>query len=123
MITYDDFEKVDIRVGKVIKVEEFPEAINPSYILTIDFGGEIGVKKSSGQFKGAYPNMTVIEGRLVIGVVNFPPKKIGPFESIFIKIATTKHNRLSIIKKIISALFISRAGNNRIFNFIRNADS
>ena len=81
MITYDDFEKVDIRVGKVIKVEEFPEAINPSYILTIDFGGEIGVKKSSGQFKGAYPNMTVIEGRLVIGVVNFPPKKIGPFES------------------------------------------
>jgi tRNA-binding protein len=81
MISWKDFEKVDIRVGRVIKVEDFPEARNPSYKLTIDFGSEIGVKKSAGQFVGAYPDKKEMKGRLVLAVVNFPPKQIGPFKS------------------------------------------
>lgn len=81
MITWEDFEKVDIRVGKIVKVEDFPEARNPSYIFTIDFGSEIGLKKSAGQFVNAYPDKEKLVGRLVMGVVNFEPKRIGPFLS------------------------------------------
>lgn len=77
MITCEDFEKVDIRVGKIIEVEDYPEARNPSYKLKIDFGSEIGVKKSVGQFP---PNYTKSElmNKLVACVVNFPPRQIGP---------------------------------------------
>lgn len=79
-ISYGDFDKVDIRVGRVIKVEDFPEARKPAYKLTIDFGSEIGIKKSSGQF---VKNQTKEEllGKQIICVVNFPPKQIGPFTS------------------------------------------
>ena len=80
-ITYQDFQKVDIRVGRVVKVEDFPEAKNPSYKLTIDFGPEVGVKVSSGQFVGAHPIKEKLVGKFVLGVVNFPPKQIGPFIS------------------------------------------
>ncbi|MBI2028077.1 MAG: tRNA-binding protein [Candidatus Levybacteria bacterium] len=79
-INYSDFEKVDIRVGKVIEVEDFPEARKPAYKLTIDFGPEIGIKKSSVQVVDLY-NKEELEGILVMGVVNFPPKQIGPFMS------------------------------------------
>lgn len=79
-ITYDDFEKVDIRVGKIISVEDFPEARKPAYKLTVDFGAEIGTKKSSAQITHHYTKAD-LEGRLVLGVVNFPPKQIGPFMS------------------------------------------
>ena len=81
MISWEDFEKVDIRVGKIIEVEDFPEARSPSYTLSIDFGSEIGVKKSAGQFVRAYPKGEEFVGRLVLGVVNCPPKQIGPFVS------------------------------------------
>ena len=80
LITYEDFEKVDIRLGKVIKVEDFPEARNPAFKLTIDFGDEVGVKKSSAQLPGAHTKKE-LEGKLVMAVVNFPPKQIGPFVS------------------------------------------
>jgi tRNA-binding protein len=80
LITYDDFAKVDIRVGRVTKAEEFPQARKPAYKLTIDFGPEIGTKRSSVQITEHY-QLENLEGRLVMGVVNFPPKQIGPFVS------------------------------------------
>lgn len=80
MISYDDFQKVDIRVGRITSVEEFPEARKPAYKLTIDFGPEIGTKKSSVQIVSNYTKEELLN-TLVLGVVNFPPKQIGPFIS------------------------------------------
>ena len=79
MVSYDDFEKIDIRVGKIIQVDDFPQARKPAYKLTIDFGPEIGIKRSSAQITN-YPKEELL-GKLVIGVVNFPPRQIGPFRS------------------------------------------
>ena len=80
MITYEDFEKVDIRVGKIIEVKDFPEAKKPAYKLKIDFGKEIGIKTSSVQAVGAHTKEE-LEGKLVCCVVNFPPKKVADFSS------------------------------------------
>lgn len=80
MATIDDFQKLDIRVGKVLVVEDFPEAKKPAYKLQIDFGSEIGVKNSSVQITALYKKENLI-GKLVLGVVNFPPRQIGPFVS------------------------------------------
>lgn len=79
-ITNDDFEKVDIRVGKITEINDFPEARKPAYQLTIDFGSEIGIKKSSVQAVGAHAKEELL-GSLVCCVVNFPPKKVAHFES------------------------------------------
>jgi len=79
-ITFDEFMKVDIRVGQVIKAEPFPEARKPAYRLTIDFGPEIGTKSSSAQITHHY-TLDQLHGRKVAAVVNFPPRQIGPFMS------------------------------------------
>ena len=79
-ITWDDFSKVEIRVGTIIAVEDFPKARFPAYKLMVDFGAEIGVKKSSAQITDIYGKEDLL-GKQVVGVVNFPPKQIGPFMS------------------------------------------
>ncbi len=79
-IIYDDFEKVDIRVGTIIEVQEFPEARRPAYKLFVDFGAPIGVKKTSAQVTVHYTPETLL-GRQVAAVVNFPPRQIGKFMS------------------------------------------
>ena len=79
-ITFDDFMKVDIRIGTIVDVSDFPEARKPAYKLKIDFGGEIGVKKSSAQITVHYSRED-LAGRKVAAVVNFPPRQIGPFMS------------------------------------------
>ena len=79
-ISWSDFDKVELRVGTIIEVEEFPEARKPAYKLKVDFGDEIGIKKSSAQITGIY-NKAELVGTQVLGVVNFPSKQIGPIRS------------------------------------------
>lgn len=79
-IEYADFEKIDIRMGTIVDVKDFPEARKPAYKLKIDFGQEIGIKTSSAQIKNLYSLRGLI-GKQVVCVVNFHPKKIGPFIS------------------------------------------
>lgn len=79
-IGWEDFTRVELRVGRVLEAEPFPEARRPAYRLRVDFGPEIGVRKSSAQITDLY-EAAELEGRLVVGVVNFPPKQIGPMMS------------------------------------------
>jgi len=79
-ITFTDFDRVDIRVGRIVAAEPFPEARKPAYKLTIDFGPALGTRRSSAQLTQRYAREE-LEGRLVIAVVNFPPRQIGPFMS------------------------------------------
>jgi len=79
-ISYGDFDKIDIRVGRIVDVQDFPEARKPAFKLKIDFGPAIGVKKSSAQVTTHYSKADLL-GRLVVAVVNFPPRPIGPYMS------------------------------------------
>ena len=79
-ITWSDFERVELRIGTILEAAEFPEARKPAWKMRIDFGSEIGIRMSSAQITALYSKEDLI-GRQIVGVVNFPPKKIGPFRS------------------------------------------
>ena len=97
MITYSDFQKVEMRVGKILSCEPFPEARKPAYKLTIDFG-EFGTKKSSAQVTDLYSIQDLI-GRLVVCVTNFPPKQIGPFISEVLTLGVSDEKSRVILLK------------------------
>jgi len=98
MATIEDFLELDIRVGRIVQVEDFPEARKPAYKLTIDFGKEIGTKKSSAQIVTNYTKED-LQDRLILGVVNFPPRQIGPFISEVLTLGVPDENgELVLIK-------------------------
>lgn len=96
MAIYDDFEKLEIRVGKIVSVDDFPEARKPAYKLTIDFGPEIGVKHSAAQLVKNYSKENLL-GKMVLGVVNFPPRQIGPFMSEVLTLGVPGENHECIL--------------------------
>ncbi|MDH3440164.1 MAG: tRNA-binding protein [Gammaproteobacteria bacterium] len=79
-ISWDDFQKVELRIGTITAVEDFPEARRPAWKLSVDFGDEVGVRRASAQITDLYEFKDLL-GKQVLGVVNFPPKQIGPFMS------------------------------------------
>jgi tRNA-binding protein len=81
MIEFDDFARVDMRVGRIVEVLPFPEARKPSYKLRIDFGADLGERVSSAQLTATYPDRSTLIGRQVVAVVNFPPRRIAGFAS------------------------------------------
>jgi tRNA-binding protein len=95
-ITFNDFLKVDIRVGSILKAETFPEARKPAYKLWIDFGPSIGTKKTSAQITDNYTLAELI-GRQVLAVVNFPPRQIGPFMSEVLTLGVTDNKGAVIL--------------------------
>ncbi len=101
VIGWDDFAKVDIRVGKIIEVEEFPEARRPAWKLRIDLGPELGVKRSSAQITNY--SMAELTGRLVLAVVNFPPRQIGPFWSEVLTLGTYRENEVLLVSPELGA--------------------
>ncbi len=95
-ITWDHFQNVEIRVGTIIDVQSFPEARVPAYKITADFGPEIGIKKSSAQITTLYTKEELLN-KQIIGVVNFPPKQIGPFISEFLVTGFVQENGAVIL--------------------------
>lgn len=97
MATFDDFSKLDIRVGEIIKAEVFEKAKRPAYKLWVDFGEEIGIKKSSAQITNLY-SVEELEGKQVLGVVNFPPRQIADFMSEVLVLGTYSKEGVVLIK-------------------------
>lgn len=107
LISYADFEKVDVRVGVIIKVEDFPRARNPSYRITVDFGTEIGTKQSSAQYTNYTPEELM--GKQVVAVVNFPPKNIAGFQSECLILGVpTEDNKVSLLSPTKPAILGSK---------------
>ncbi len=95
-ITFTDFEKVEMRVGTILEVHDFPEARKPAYQLVIDFGTEIGIKKSSAQITKRYQKEDLI-GKQIIAVVNFPKKQIGKFMSECLVLGSVKEDEVVLL--------------------------
>lgn len=95
-LSWDDFQKVDMRVGTILEVSDFPQARNPSYILKIDFGSKLGVRKSSAQITSLY-SKEELKGKQVIAVVNFPKKQIGPFMSECLVLGAVRGEDVTIL--------------------------
>jgi tRNA-binding protein len=96
MASFDDFQKLDIRVGRIIEAEDFPEAKKPAYKLKIDLGGEIGIKASSVQVVKNYKKES-LKGKLVLCAVNFQPRKIGPFLSEVLTLGVPDQNKECVL--------------------------
>jgi tRNA-binding protein len=97
VIDIDQFQAVDMRVGRVVAVDDFPEARVPAWKLTIDFGPELGYKRSSAQI--THYSRDQLEGSLVVAVVNFPPRRIGPFSSeVLVLGALDEHNGVVLLR-------------------------
>jgi tRNA-binding protein len=107
-IDFDHFAAVDMRVGRIVEVEDFPEARNPAWRLRVDFGAEIGVKRSSAQIKN-YAREE-LEGRLVIGVVNFPARQIGPVRSEVLILGTYSADGVLLLSPEPNAALGDRVG-------------
>lgn len=107
-VAFDDFLKVDIRVGRIVEVEDFPEARRPAWKLRVDFGPDIGVLRSSAQITN-YPREDLL-GRLVLGVVNFPPRQVGPVRSEVLVLGTYSAEGVLLVSPEPSARLGDRLG-------------
>jgi tRNA-binding protein len=107
-IAFDDFQRVDMRVGRIVEVEDFPEARSPAWKLRVDFGPEIGVKRSSARITN-YAREE-LEGRLVIGVLNFPPRQIGPVRSEVLVLGTYSKDGVLLLAPEPNAALGDRVG-------------
>ncbi len=96
LISWSDFEKIEIRIGTIIDVKDFPEAKKPAYQLTIDFGKEIGIKKSSAQITKRYSKNDLIE-KQIVAVVNFPKKQIGTFMSECLVLGSVNNDEVVLL--------------------------
>jgi tRNA-binding protein len=107
-VTFDQFAAIDIRVGRIVAVEDFPEARRPAWKLRVDFGPEIGVKRSSAQVRNY--ERDELEGRLVLGVVNFPPRQIGPVRSEVLVLGTYSEDGVLLLSPEPGAALGDRVG-------------
>ncbi|MCO8120974.1 tRNA-binding protein [Stieleria sp. TO1_6] len=96
VISWQEFQNVDLRVGTIVAVEDFPEARKPAYKVSVDFGSEIGFKRTSAQITVNYSKSQLL-GRQIIGVVNFPAKQIGPFQSEFLIVGFHKEDESVVL--------------------------
>lgn len=108
LVSFDDFARIDIRVGRIVEVEEFPEARQPAWKLRVDFGPHIGVRRSSAQITNYSSDELV--GRMVLGVVNFPPRQIGPVRSEVLVLGTYSESGVLLLAPEPQAALGDRVG-------------